>query len=52
MKTELDNYLEEDNLLVTQVFDILSCRKINGLKFPTLQAIARDVLATNNKCSV
>ena len=45
MKTELDYYLEEDNLPVTQEFDILSWLKTNGLKFPTLQAIARDVLA-------
>ena len=45
MKTELDYYLEEDNLPVTQEFDILSWWKTNGLKFPTLQAIARDVLA-------
>jgi len=45
MKTKLDYYLEEDNLPVTQEFDILSWWKTNGLKFPTLQAIARDVLA-------
>ena len=45
MKTKLDYYLEEDNLPVTQEFDILSWWKTNELKFPTLQAIARDVLA-------
>jgi len=47
MKTKLDYYLEEDNLWVTQEFDILSWWKTNGLKFPTIQAIAiaRDVLA-------
>ncbi|WP_285184210.1 hAT transposon family protein, partial [Mycobacterium tuberculosis] len=33
MKTELDYYLEEDNLPVTQEFDILSWWKTNGLKF-------------------
>jgi len=44
MKRELDYYLEEDNLSVTQEFDILSWWKTNGLKFPTLEAIARDVL--------
>ena len=41
----MNYYLEEDNLRVTQEFDILSWWKINGLKFPTFQAIARDVLA-------
>ena len=45
MKTKLDYYLEEDNLPVTQEFNILSWCKTNGLKFPTLQAIVRDVLA-------
>jgi len=45
MKTKLDDYLEEDNLSVTQKFDILSWWKTNGLKFLALQAIARDVLA-------
>nr|KYP71177.1 Putative AC9 transposase [Cajanus cajan] len=45
MKTELDYYLEEDNLPITSDFDILSWWKTNGLKYPTLQAIARDVLA-------
>jgi len=36
--------LEEDNLPITQEFDILSWWKTNGLKFSTLQAIANDVL--------
>ena len=45
MKTKFDYYLEEDNFSVTQKFDILSWWKKNRLKFPTLQAIARDVLA-------
>nr|KYP54465.1 Putative AC transposase [Cajanus cajan] len=45
MKTELDYYLEEDNLPITSDFDILSWWKTNGLKYPILQAIARDVLA-------
>jgi len=37
--------LEEDNLLLTQKFDILSWWKTNGIKFSTLQAIKIDVLA-------
>jgi len=41
----LDYYLEEDNLPVTQEFDILSWWKTNGLNFPNLQAIVMDVLA-------
>jgi len=36
--------LEEDNFRVTQEFDILSGLKTNGLKFQTLQPIARDIL--------
>ena len=45
MNTQLDYYLEEDNLSVTQEFDILSWQKTNGLKIPTLQLITRDILA-------
>jgi len=41
----LDYYLEEDNLPITPYFDILSWWETNGLKYPTLQAIIRDVLA-------
>ncbi|KAL5546104.1 hypothetical protein UlMin_005791 [Ulmus minor] len=44
-KNELDFYLEEDILPRTQDFDILSWWKTNGLKYPTLQKIARDILA-------
>ncbi|KAL5179298.1 putative AC transposase [Glycine soja] len=45
MKTELDHYLEEEVLLRSSDFDILMWWKLNKLKYPTLQAIARDVLA-------
>nr|KYP61328.1 Putative AC transposase [Cajanus cajan] len=45
MKTGLDHHLEEDNLPITSNFHILLCRKTNGLKYPTLQVIAKDVLA-------
>jgi len=48
MKTKLDYYLEEDNFPITQEFDILSWFKTNGLKFPTLQAIAKDVFNYSN----
>ncbi|KAK9286527.1 hypothetical protein L1049_014925 [Liquidambar formosana] len=45
VKSELDHYLDEDVLPRTPDFDILSWWKSNGLKYPTLQAIAKDVLA-------
>ncbi|WOH08801.1 hypothetical protein DCAR_0728249 [Daucus carota subsp. sativus] len=46
VKSELDHYLEEEQLPRRSVeFDILSWWKTNGIKYPTLQAIARDVLA-------
>jgi hypothetical protein len=45
VKTELDVYLEEEILQRRSDFDILMWWKLNGVKYPTLQAIARDVLA-------
>ncbi|GAB2296112.1 hypothetical protein Dimus_038403 [Dionaea muscipula] len=44
-KSELDHYLEEEQLPRCEEFDILAWWKTNGIKYPTLQAIARDVLA-------
>ena len=45
-RTELDNYLEEQVLPQnTTDFDILLWWKLHGFKYPTLQAIARDLLA-------
>ena len=44
-KTELDHYLEEDVLPRTADFNILWWWRLNGLKYPTLQAIAKDILA-------
>ncbi|KAL7604870.1 hypothetical protein Lser_V15G16239 [Lactuca serriola] len=44
-KSKLDYYLEENVLPRTGDFDILACRKANGLKYPTLQRVVRDVLA-------
>nr|XP_016481821.1 PREDICTED: zinc finger BED domain-containing protein RICESLEEPER 2-like [Nicotiana tabacum] len=44
-RSELDMYLEEDLLPRTPSFDNLSWWKTNGLKFPTLQKMARDLLA-------
>ncbi|KAL4278611.1 hypothetical protein GQ457_03G024680 [Hibiscus cannabinus] len=41
--SELDCYLEEDVFPRTSNFDILNWWKINGSKFPILQAIARDI---------
>ncbi|CAN1235014.1 Putative AC transposase [Linum perenne] len=43
--TELDNYLNEDVLFRSSDFDILIWWKLSRLKYPILQAIARDVLA-------
>ncbi|KAM3325425.1 hypothetical protein P3S67_000550 [Capsicum chacoense] len=43
--SELDLYLDESVLPRTTSFDNLSWWKINGLKFSTLQKMARDLLA-------
>lgn len=43
--TELDMYLEEIVLPRTQHFDILSWWKTNGVKYPNLQKMAKDILA-------
>ncbi|CAI0387864.1 unnamed protein product [Linum tenue] len=43
--TELDMYLAEDIIPRTAEFDLLLWWKLNGLKYPTLQSIARDFLA-------
>ncbi|KAH0658943.1 hypothetical protein KY285_027492 [Solanum tuberosum] len=44
-KSELDMYLEESLLPRTPSFDNLSWWKTNGSKFPTLQKMARELLA-------
>uniref|UniRef100_A0A1U7VWZ1 Zinc finger BED domain-containing protein DAYSLEEPER-like n=2 Tax=Nicotiana sylvestris TaxID=4096 RepID=A0A1U7VWZ1_NICSY len=44
-RSDLELYLEEGVLPRTASLDSLSWRKTNGLKFPTLQKIARDLLA-------
>lgn len=44
-RSELDYYLEESLLPRTNDFDILTWWKSNGIKYPTLHAIAKDVLA-------
>ncbi|CAN0872971.1 Putative AC transposase, partial [Linum grandiflorum] len=43
--TELDHYLAEDIIPRTADFDLLLWWKLNGEKYPTLQQIARDLLA-------
>ncbi|EOY03499.1 BED zinc finger,hAT family dimerization domain [Theobroma cacao] len=43
-KLELDHYLKDKVLPFTKTFDILSWWKTNGIKYPTLQMIARDFL--------
>ncbi|CAL5427973.1 unnamed protein product [Camellia sinensis] len=45
VKLELDHYIEDGVLQRTSDFDILSWWRTNGLKYPTLQRIARDILA-------
>ncbi|GAV88547.1 Dimer_Tnp_hAT domain-containing protein/DUF4413 domain-containing protein [Cephalotus follicularis] len=45
VKSELKNYLEEDVLPREETFDILAWWKSNGIKYPTLQTIARDIYA-------
>lgn len=44
-KSELDLYLEEKVLPRTATFDILGWWKTNGIKYPILQKIAKDILA-------
>ncbi|XP_052197185.1 zinc finger BED domain-containing protein RICESLEEPER 2-like [Diospyros lotus] len=44
-RTELDLYLDEDVIVDNDQFDILLWWKMNGVKYPTLQTIARDILA-------
>jgi len=41
----LNHYLEEEVLPRIVDFDILMWWKFNGVKYPTLQAIAKDILA-------
>ncbi|KAL0410282.1 UNVERIFIED_CONTAM: Zinc finger BED domain-containing protein RICESLEEPER 2 [Sesamum latifolium] len=45
MRLELDMYLEENLLPRTPDFDVLSWWKTNGVKYPNLQKMARDILA-------
>ncbi|KAH1254850.1 Zinc finger BED domain-containing protein RICESLEEPER 3 [Glycine max] len=44
VKSELNHYLEEEVLPRVVDFDILMWWKFNGVKYPTLQAIAKDIL--------
>ncbi|KAH7839612.1 hypothetical protein Vadar_006257 [Vaccinium darrowii] len=45
VKSELDKYLEDDVFPCSPKFDILEWWKSCGLQYPTLKAIAKDVLA-------
>lgn len=45
VKSELDKYLEDDVFPCSSKFDILEWWKSCGLQYPTLKAIAKDVLA-------
>lgn len=44
VRTELDLYLDEPPLPRTQEIDIINWWKYGGIKYPTLQSIARDIL--------
>ncbi|TXG60992.1 hypothetical protein EZV62_012355 [Acer yangbiense] len=44
-KSELDCYLEEKTLPRSHEFDILGWWKLNGIKYPIMSEIARDILA-------
>ena len=45
VKVELDHYIEDGVLPRTIDFDILAWWKNQGIKYPTLRLIARDILA-------
>jgi hypothetical protein len=42
---EFDTYIKEGVLKRSKIFDILGWWNHNGLKYPTLQRLARDILA-------
>ncbi|KAL4596310.1 hypothetical protein ACB092_12G155100 [Castanea dentata] len=44
-RMEFDHFIDEGVLKRSEDFDILGWWKSNGLKYPTLQRIARDILA-------
>ncbi|TXG48267.1 hypothetical protein EZV62_027561 [Acer yangbiense] len=44
-KSELDCYLEEKTLPQSCEFDVLGWWKLNGIKYPKMSEIARDILA-------
>ena len=44
VRTELDLYLDKPTLPRTQELDIINWWKYRGIKYPTLQSIARDIL--------
>jgi hypothetical protein len=45
VRLEFDHYIDDEVLPRTENFDILTWWKSNGIKYPTLQKIARDILA-------
>ncbi|KAK9988567.1 hypothetical protein SO802_028806 [Lithocarpus litseifolius] len=44
-RMEFDHFIDEEVLKRSENFDILARWKSNGLKYPTLQRIAKDILA-------
>ncbi|KAK3213265.1 hypothetical protein Dsin_017971 [Dipteronia sinensis] len=47
VKSELDYYLEESALPRAASFDILAWWRTNGIKYPVLQRVAKDILAVS-----
>ena len=45
-RMEYDHFTDEEVLKRSEDFDILAWWKSNGFKYPTLERIARDILAT------
>ncbi|CAI9286718.1 unnamed protein product [Lactuca saligna] len=45
VKNELERYVKEDTLPRIHEFDLLGWWKLNGVKYPTLCLIAKDILA-------
>ncbi|KAL8156752.1 hypothetical protein AgCh_001742 [Apium graveolens] len=45
LKSELEHYLDEDVVQKTNGFDLLNWWKVNELRYPNLQHMARDFLA-------
>uniref|UniRef100_M4EBI7 HAT C-terminal dimerisation domain-containing protein n=2 Tax=Brassica campestris TaxID=3711 RepID=M4EBI7_BRACM len=45
MKTEMDQYLDDTLVLMSDSFDVLGWWKLNSINYPTLSKIAVDLLS-------